>query len=321
MSNKSNGEHNKTQDSFGYNSTFLEESFYGGTCIKCDRKAIGTCEVCGAFYCSAYCQHSDWPKHKNDCGIPRLILNKSTPGKISFNGNGSLTSSSTNQSRIETTPTKQKNPERKTKKPEPILVQKIDGTSPVIITTVIDERTIFVRSIADNTEYIKATEDITEYSKRAENWTTLPEKGDIILSRFNGIYYRALVLNIVNKFNIKVGYLDYGNVENKNLADLKKLKPELQKIPKFVKKFYLKDISIDVKSEKVIEYLSKIMNNCINLQIIFNKNELSEEVELINVLTKESLNKIIIDMVMVRPPAKFGNFSVFTVSFFFIFLF
>lgn len=320
MSIKSNGDYNQTQDSFGYNSSFLEESFYGGNCVKCDRKAIGTCEVCGSFYCSAHCQHADWPQHKNVCGIPRLILNKSTSVKTSFNGKGNLSSSSSvNLSRFEPTPAtkpQQTNGRQEIKKPEPILNKTIDGSSLVIITTVIDERTVYVRSISDTTEYIKANEDITEFSRRAVNLTVLPEKGDIILSKFNGIYYRALVTNIVNKYTVVVAYLEYGNVERKNLTDLKKLKPELQLIPTFINKVNLKDISIDVKSEKVLEFLLKNLNNSTNFQIIFNKENL-KEVELINDLTKESLNKIIIDMVTIRPPAKFGNFSVFTVSFLF----
>lgn len=316
------------QDSFGYNSTFLEESFYGGICVKCSRKAIGTCEVCGAFYCSANCQHSDWPDHKNTCGVPRLILNKSTPGKISFTGKGNLSRnvSPNNENKSQRVPQehhKKSEPAQMNgnKKPEPVAEKKIlikpvqiDGSCPVIITAVIDERTVFVRPVSHETEYMKATEDITEYSRKADNLTVLPQKGDVILSKFQGIYYRALVINTINKFNVRLAYLDYGNIETKNLNDLKKLKPELQEIPRFIKKLILKDISVDVKSEKVLDYLAKNMNNLNKLQIIFDKNDLPE-VELIDVLTKESLNKIIIDMLMIRPPANYGNFSMFTVSF------
>lgn len=309
-----------SQDSFDYNSTFLEE-FYSGSCIKCSRKAIGTCEVCGVFYCSVTCQHNDWPTHRIGCGVPRLLLKNKLPGSISFSGKGNLSIKS-DSSRTSTTKPHQESPVQQKEKitENPILFQQVevDGSCPVIITAVIDERTVFVRPTSHDSEYLKAIEDISECSRKAVNLSILPKKGDIVLSKFEGVYYRALVLNTVNKFSVRVGYLEYGNIEIKNLVDLKKLVPELQGIPRFVKKLFLKDISLDVKSEKVIDYLSKQMNNLIKLEMICEKGD-TNEVELIDELTKESLNKIIIDLVTIRPPALYGNYSNFTVSFFVLF--
>lgn len=164
----------------------------------------------------------------------------------------------------------------------------------VVITSVIDQNTVFVRSFAekDNDRYLKYLNDVVESSKAAPTLDNMPKIGDIVLAEFEGAYYRALVALIVRDEAV-VAFLEFGNLEKKLISTLKKLRDDLKYEPRFTFKAKLSNEGL--KTDKCVNYLQQLMQKCVPLKFT-QKMEVaspSEDVhfELIVNATSESVNE------------------------------
>lgn len=176
------------------------------------------------------------------------------------------------------------------------------GTN-VIITAVIDHRTLFIRSFAknNNTEYVKNANDIAEYSLTAKPLTKLPERGDLVLAELEGeCYYRALVLN-VQQNTVRVAYIDFGNTAEKTLADLKELSDEMGQRKRFTRKLVLKNVPTVMLNEKCLEYLHELVNELKPLKILHKE---QTNVTLIDLDRKMSLEDYIFQLNDLQKPTE-----------------
>lgn len=71
----------------------------------------------------------------------------------------------------------------------------IPNDSEVYITHVKNNRIVYIRSVATDEEYTKLITEVDAASKTAPKLTDFPAKNDMIMAPFDGMFYRALVVN------------------------------------------------------------------------------------------------------------------------------
>lgn len=118
-------------------------------------------------------------------------------------------------------------------KPTTIYPHPANNTQ-IIITYVINHRKLYIRSgeTEASQDYLRTLLDCAEFEKTAPPMRGLPSKGDILLARFEGQFYRALVLNVISAEEITVGFIDFGNKASVSFTDTKTLSPALQARPR-----------------------------------------------------------------------------------------
>lgn len=126
----------------------------------------------------------------------------------------------------------------------------------VIITYVTSHRKVYVRSAESEAsqDYIRTQLDCAEFEKTAPPMRGLPSKGDIVLARFEGQFYRALVLNVASAEEITVGFIDFGNKAAVSFTDIKTLSVELQARPRHTVQVLLDGMPEKLNNEVVCIY-------------------------------------------------------------------
>lgn len=129
------------------------------------------------------------------------------------------------------------------------------SNSRIIITYVINHRKVYIRSGEPDAsqDYIRTQLDCAEYEKTAPPMRGLPSKGDILLARFDGQFYRALVLNVISAEEITVGFIDFGNKATVSFNDTKTLSAELQSRPR-----HTVQVTLDGMPEKMANEVVRI---------------------------------------------------------------
>lgn len=82
----------------------------------------------------------------------------------------------------------------------------IPNNSEVFITHVKNHRSVYIRSSITNDEYSKLLTEVEEATKKQPKLTRHPKVHDVVAAPFDGLYYRATVVNIdkINDGIIKV---------------------------------------------------------------------------------------------------------------------
>lgn len=142
----------------------------------------------------------------------------------------------------------------------------------VEVTAVKDPKYIYIRSVRHNAEFIKTIQTVM---KAAETAHTLmdPEKHDLVMAPFEGEFYRAIVLSS-NENEVKVAFIDYGNVVWVPKSEIKFLPNELTQHRRHALRVMLK-FTCDFDEEESTVLLDQL-NRWINYEFKINTENYGE---------------------------------------------
>ena len=93
-----------------------------------------------------------------------------------------------------------------------LVSDSIPDNTEVFITHVRSHRQVYIRSALTNDEYAKLITEVEEASKAQPKLTAYPNRNDVVMAPFDGMYYRAMVINCDKAGGmVKVGFIDFGN--------------------------------------------------------------------------------------------------------------
>lgn len=174
------------------------------------------------------------------------------------------------------------------------------NNSKVMMTYIHNHRCVFIRSMesTDNLNYLKVLNNCAEYEKISEPMSVLPAKGDVVLAKFVGIYYRALVIKVNNDNDIKVGFLDFGNSEKTKLSELKHLSKDLQKHRRYNFRVILDGVGEKLTNDGVMNYLNGLVDDSKVLKLLYDDTKPLKDnsIRLIDTVTGENINDCVIDL-------------------------
>lgn len=102
--------------------------------------------------------------------------------------------------------------------------------SPIIITFAVDHRRVYVRSAEPHAieDYNQTMMAVNEAAESATPLVEPPVRSSFVLAHYDNVFYRALVLAVDDDVDqIDVAYIDFGNKERKQLADLRHMPADL----------------------------------------------------------------------------------------------
>lgn len=110
------------------------------------------------------------------------------------------------------------------------------------LVSVKDYQYIYIRSLRYNDEFVKTVKAAMKADKLID-----PEKHDLVLAPFEKDYYRAIVLSSLEN-EVKVAFIDYGNVVGVPKSDIKILPNELTQYRRHAMRVMLK-FSCDIDED------------------------------------------------------------------------
>lgn len=170
------------------------------------------------------------------------------------------------------------------KPPAPVVVRRpkprinmeiIPNNARVVITCVLDYKTLAIRSLTCNKEYIQLLKDICDWSIKEIETIKMDSIscGDIILAPSTefGPYCRANVLSIENG-RCAVEFIDFGGRETVQLNQIKQLSQDLQTRKVFLNKMTLRDVgeACDFVQKKAKDYLAALHNTKTEFEFHYN---------------------------------------------------
>lgn len=189
------------------------------------------CQACKAPYCSVQCIQEDL-NHSERCGenLQKICEIRST--------------SNSNEP-----------------KPIPTQPEPIAHRCAVLITSVIDHRTVFVRPMGpkENEYYIQLINSVALESRIAGSLLETPSAGDWVLAPWQQIYGRAIVLKVNSTDDILCGLIDFGNVVSCRLSELKEISDDLKRGRWLTKKVELINVPPCCINAKELELLTQLM--------------------------------------------------------------
>lgn len=234
-------------------------------CEYCDKPANKLCDDCQANYCSIQCVKLD---------TDHLIRCKNINEKIY----------EIPMNRAELCQTS-----------VPLQAEPIKNKSPVLITCAVDHRTLFIRPTNpdDNNEYIKILNDVIADARKSEYLRKYPSLGSLVSAPFQKVYYRAMILKMINENELVVGFIDFGNVEVCQFSELKQLSVNLQRRKRFAKKVILRNVPEKCLNRDALLIINELIVNDMKLTIHFDDMQ-SNLCTLTPRNLTESLNSLII---------------------------
>lgn len=263
-------------------------------CIRCFHKANFLCERCGAFYCSRYCQWIDWKKHKITC-LSHMRCKILPP--IKLKPKSSATEQKQNQIQKIDIPkgiTKIQITDKVS-----IFVKTIPKDSRVFITNVIDHRSMYIRPSSDDVEAIllKLFDDLNEYGKLAKPIDDIPTPGTVMLAFVDDQSkyienYRIVVLSAQSK-NVKIDvfFLDFGNVGQLWLCQLRQINDDLKDRTIFINKISLQDVPAVQSNEFQLNFVKKVHESEMMLILKYDDSKTSNDVYLHFLFEPTTLNQ------------------------------
>lgn len=136
----------------------------------------------------------------------------------------------------------------------------------------VDFKTVYVRpsNAGDEIEFIKLLNDVAKAAKTSPKMES-PTSGCLALAPFEMNYQRVLILKLLNEHEAIVAFLDFGNVDTANIADLKMMPLELKKMPRMVTKFILKNVPTAMCNDDALKILYNLLNQQIELSVRFDE--------------------------------------------------
>lgn len=93
-----------------------------------------------------------------------------------------------------------------------LVSESIPDNTEVFITHVRSHRQVYIRSALTNDEYAKLITEVGEACQTQPKLTAYPNRNDVVMAPFDGMYYRACVINCDKAGGmVKVGFIDFGN--------------------------------------------------------------------------------------------------------------
>lgn len=213
-------------------------------CFVCKKTCYNTCSRCGEYYCSKQCQSIDWQNHKYYCfEMPELIMRSNaqpsdnSPKFQSPNHRQGFEQVQSNSleppaADSQRTQNAHKRDEDSIRSPPQPLVFNFAGypenNEDVVITHVRSACIFYIRPCASNSEYRKNAKDFDDYGTRSKELECLPQRNDVILVKYDGLFHRAVVINVDSKEKIEVGLADIGRNVTKSMNDMRQISDELR---------------------------------------------------------------------------------------------
>lgn len=177
----------------------------------------------------------------------------------------------------------------------PLQAEPIKNKSCVLITCAVDHRTLFIRPTNpdENNEYIKILNDVIADAKKSEYLRKYPSLGSLVSAPFQKVYYRAMILKMINENEMVVGFIDFGNVEVCQFSEIKQLSVNLQRRKRFAKKVILRNVPEKCLNRDALLIINELIVNDMKLTIQFDDMQ-SNLCTLTPRNLTESLNSLII---------------------------
>ncbi|XP_055853411.1 protein vreteno-like isoform X2 [Episyrphus balteatus] len=270
---------------------------------SCENAKIGPCEHCGnncdlvcprcmAPFCSVECQKAEWTRHRYICGKPASMW-PAWAKQVAKQRN--LTEQMTDLT-IESPPSNPPSHQDSSKKAALKALLPPSGNN-VILTAISKTNVVFVRSTAydDNLKFFNTVSTIQKMANQQSRIQHTPERGDIVLTKFKeNQYNRAMILNPDNLDQIKLIYVDYGNIDSKSLDELYNAPEEYWNLPRMAVPIILKNVPEFFMTDEVKKYMYSYLNK--DMKIVYDNDDLQNGVnltELFDLTSNESFNEMI----------------------------
>lgn len=242
---------------------------FTSNCVKCNELSSQYCRKCDAPFCSMICEAND-DIHKEICATEKVYEFKDAVDANRPHGV---------EDEIEMLSTK--------------WIQK--SNTEVKLVCFVDFRTVYVRpsNACDEMEFIRLLNDVAKAAKTSPKMKT-PKCGHLALAPFEMSYHRVLILKLLNEHESIVAFIDYGNVEAVDIANLKIMPSELKRKPRMVTKFILKNVPNTMCNDRTMTILYDLLNTSVDLTVRFDEPYVPgvTECELMTAST-DSVNRII----------------------------
>ncbi|XP_055902209.1 protein vreteno-like isoform X2 [Eupeodes corollae] len=246
-----------------------------GPCEHCSKSCDTVCDRCMSSFCSVECQKAEWNRHRYICGKPasmwpawaKQLAKQRNPSDNKITEQIESPSSSTSQ-------------KDSTRKPA-LKAQLPPSGNNVILTAISKTNVVFVRSTLydDNLLFFNTVSRIQKEAKNQSHIQHTPERGDIVLTKFKDQQYnRAMILNPDNLDEIKLIYVDYGNIDSKSLDDLYNAPVEFWNLPRMAVPIILKNVPEFFMTDEVRKYMYSYLNT--DLKIVYDTEDLDNGINL-----------------------------------------
>lgn len=146
----------------------------------------------------------------------------------------------------------------------------INPNDKVVISSVSDIHTVFVRPKLANENFQKILDEGDSDAALGKKLTELPERSDMVLAPYENHYFRAIIMKAESKVQpIQVAFIDFGNADEIMFDDLKEISSSLAAHKRVITKISLKPLPDQLKADEVLSYLDKAGVNGIEFTIQF----------------------------------------------------
>ncbi|XP_055304146.1 uncharacterized protein LOC129569380 [Sitodiplosis mosellana] len=180
-----------------------------------------------------------------------------------------------------------------------LVSDSIPDNTEVYITHVRTHRSVYIRSALTNDEYAKLITEVGETSKTQPKLTVHPNRNDIVMAPFDGMYYRAIVISC-DKANamVKVGFIDFGNSDEVPFSHIKALPKHLQTHRRLIIPVALKGIHDDYETnekDNMSKHLGELCDSGVGLRVKGDNPHINgkESVELFDLITNQSVSEVL----------------------------
>lgn len=144
-----------------------------------------------------------------------------------------------------------------------LVSESIPNNSEVFITHVRNHQSVYIRSAITNDEYAKLITEVEEAAKTQPKLSVHPNRQDIVMAPFEGMYYRAMVINSDKASGIvKVGFIDFGNSDEVPFSHMKSLPEELRTHRRLIIMVNLKNLNGEYEPNEVANMLNHLGDLC-----------------------------------------------------------
>lgn len=261
-----------------------------GSCEHCGKNCDLVCPRCMTPFCSLECQKAEWTRHRYICGKPPSMW-PAWAKQVAKQRN-----SQDQTPTIESPQCTNSNQPDSTKKAA-LKAQLPPSGNNVILTAISKTNVVFVRSTLydDNLKFFNTVSRIQKLAKHQNPIQHTPERGDIVLTRFREEQYnRAMILNPDNLDQIKLIYVDYGNIDSKSLDELYNAPDEFWTLPRMAVPIILKNVPEFFMTDEVKRYMYGFLNK--DMKIVYDEEDLENGInltELFDLTHNENFNETI----------------------------
>lgn len=242
----SSGCYDKLKATYSFRNVLLPDPLaLISSCSKCKGPSNQYCRNCDAPFCSIICEAND-EIHKETCANGKIFELSDAIDMVALQDDETVVELSTKWIRKSNTQVK--------------------------LTSFIDFKTVYVRpsNSEDELEFIKLMNDVAKAAKTSVK-LKVPKSGLLALALFDAVYHRALILKLLNQNEAIVAFIDFGNVDTVNIADLRIMPTELKKRPRMVTKFTLKDVPDAMCNDGALNILFELLNKSAEVTIRFDE--------------------------------------------------